>query len=198
MSESRLLLLYISLNSLWHSSPPDTIPASLNIRYPLCKDIPNGDLSSSSFSISPQRELPQVPSPAITDAEQTYSNLNFSKPAQEVLYEVVKVKEGEREPPSPRAKKEGPKSQKDQAVRVEYACVPPKKPQSEREPATSQSTAVGQPYPARIIMDPPIVKVQEVLPFFSAEGIGLLLLTVLLARSGISPPNYDVQFTQGR
>nr|XP_008117817.1 PREDICTED: uncharacterized protein LOC103280469 [Anolis carolinensis] len=69
-------------------------PATITIP---CDD--DGTISSCSFIILPQRELPQPPSADPVSPEQTYSNLTFLKRSQEVLYETVAVKGDEEKEP---------------------------------------------------------------------------------------------------
>nr|XP_060627606.1 uncharacterized protein LOC132772760 [Anolis sagrei ordinatus] len=70
-------------------------PATISIP---CDD--DGTVSSCSFIILPQRELPRPPSADPLSPEQTYSNLTFLKQSQEALYETVAVKGDKEEEPN--------------------------------------------------------------------------------------------------
>ncbi|XP_053169665.1 uncharacterized protein LOC128353034 [Hemicordylus capensis] len=138
-------------------------PTSINIPYSLNED--DGAVLSSSFLILPQRDLPQIPPAGPLSPDQTYSNLSFLNPNQEVLYESVTVIEDERESSSPRVEDAVPKAREDHTTGGEYARVlkvRKKENQPEVEPGTSQATALQEPSILGVALTPrQTVQVEE-------------------------------------
>ncbi|XP_020668098.3 lck-interacting transmembrane adapter 1 [Pogona vitticeps] len=118
----------------------------------------DGTVSSCSFIILPQRDLPQTPSEDPLPPEETYSNLTFPKRALEVFYESVKVKEEEPEETCVITEEAAGGVQADRPVEVAYARVlkgKQKKNHSRPEVGVSQ-----EPCPGGTVLTP-TVQVQD-------------------------------------
>lgn len=116
-------------------------PTSIHIPYAMGED--DGTASSCSFIILHQRDLPQIPTADLLPGDQTYSNLSFLNPAQEMLYESVSVVGDKREQSSPKADEVALKDREDNGVGAEYASVlkvKKKKNQPGLESGTVQAT----------------------------------------------------------
>ncbi|XP_061486209.1 uncharacterized protein LOC133386551 [Rhineura floridana] len=136
-------------------------PASINIPYPLSED--DGTISSCSFIIVPQRELPQIPLGDLLSPGQTYSNLNFQNPVQEILYESVTGVEKDRKEPSSVMEEEVVGTGKgDQAAGAEYARVL-KGVKKDHHAGSAAGTCRAMPEgcPAGMPLNPQAVQVEE-------------------------------------
>ncbi|KAL8179718.1 UNVERIFIED_CONTAM: hypothetical protein K2H54_071730 [Gekko kuhli] len=148
----------------------DRQSASFHLQLPLRED--DGTTSVSSFTIVTQRQLPQIPSEDLPAAEETYSNLTFPSPAQEVLYESVAVKDGERDQPGFIEVEEGlPRG--GEASRAEYACVlkvKKKEEATEVEAGGSPGTPPQQPCLAKTAANPQTVPVEAMYSVVNKAG----------------------------
>ncbi|XP_066480832.1 lck-interacting transmembrane adapter 1 [Tiliqua scincoides] len=138
-------------------------PASIHIPFTLSED--DGTASSCSFIILHQRDLPQIPSASLLPPDQTYSNLTFLNPAQEMLYESVSMLGDKKEQPSPRAEEVALKDRGDMALGAEYASVlkvKKKRNQTGLEAGTAQETETQeQPLAGMLSTVPQVLQVEE-------------------------------------
>ncbi|XP_042322033.1 uncharacterized protein LOC121929990 isoform X2 [Sceloporus undulatus] len=128
-------------------------PASVNIH---CED--DGTVSSCSFVILPQRQLPQPPSVDLISPEETYSNLTFPEQTQEVLYEAVDLKEDKWGEPSSVAAK----GKEDHSVADGYAKVQKrKKKKNAAETEGMPKQALQESSPTETASAPSTLKLEE-------------------------------------